>query len=155
MANSENNWTWIDGCDDLSNLEVSQIDRNIVMSLLDDMQGDQLGYDDERLISVIKSLEAEINHDQSCYTFNIVSELALNNNSFEDKQGRNYDIEDLQSRDPYQSQDFTESNDLDFGWMEMDMEMEMNFWNNYGQDYPCTISFEENDYHSLWQEQNV
>ncbi|KAF3650261.1 putative heme-binding protein 2-like [Capsicum annuum] len=175
MANllAAENWTWIDGCDDLSNFDMSQINGDTVMSLLDDMQDDhELGYDhyhhdddDERLMSVIKSLEAEIDQGRSHPTFNIMSELAVNvhadNNSFEDTQGRNYNIEDLQSRN-FNGQDFVESNALDFSWMEMEMEMEMdlemNFWNienNYGQDYPCTVSFEENDCHSLWQEQNV
>ncbi|KAK4355325.1 hypothetical protein RND71_024296 [Anisodus tanguticus] len=175
MANllAAENWTWIDGCDDWSNFDVSLIDGDIVMSLLDDMQGDQLGddhHDDERLTSVIRSLEAEIDHGQSRPTFNVVSEPTVkihDDISFEDKQGRNYNIKDLQSWDitgQYQSCNIVESNELDFSWMEMEMEMismypsdEMNFWNidtNYGQDYPCIVSIEENDY-SLWQEQNV
>ncbi|XP_055823860.1 uncharacterized protein LOC129892318 [Solanum dulcamara] len=166
MANllAVENWTWIDGCDDLNIFDVSQINGDIVMSLLDDMQDDQLDDsdddrdNDERLTGVIKSLEAKIDQGQSRPTFNnVVSELVARvhgHDSFQDKQ------------------DFVESNDLDFSWMEMEMissypSDDMNLWcmdNNYGQDYEViggisnysdTISFEENDYHSLWQEQNV
>ncbi|MCD9640880.1 hypothetical protein HAX54_026591 [Datura stramonium] len=166
MANllAAENWTCIDGCDELSNFEVSQIDGgDFVMSLLDNMQGDDDHHDDDRLTSVIKSLEAEIDRGQSCSTFDIVSELIVknrNDNSFDDKQGGNYySLQDFQSRD-INGQDFAESNNLDFSWMETEteMEMEMNFWNienNYGRDYPYTVPFEENDYHSFWQEQNV
>ncbi|KAK6785351.1 hypothetical protein RDI58_018806 [Solanum bulbocastanum] len=182
MANllAVENWTWIDGCDDLSNFDVSQMDGDIVMSLLDDMQGDDHD-DDERLTSVIRSLEAEIDQTQSYPTFNsVVSELVVRvhgHDSFQDKQERNYNGENLQLRNTIgqcQIEDFVESNDLDFSWMEMEMEMvssypsdEMNLWymdNNYGQGYEVvsgisnysdTISFEENNYYSLWQEQNV
>ncbi|KAH0651317.1 hypothetical protein KY285_031439 [Solanum tuberosum] len=182
MANllAVENWTWFDGCDDLSNFDVSQIDGDIVMSLLDDMQGDD-HHDDERLTSVIRCLEAEIDQTQSYPTFNnVVSDLVVRvhgHDSFQDKQERNYNGENLQSQNTIgqcQSEDFVESNDLDFSWMEMEMEMvpsypsdEMNLWymdNNYGQGYEVvsgisnysnTVSFEENDYHSLWQEQNV
>lgn len=183
MANliAVENWTWIDGCDELSNFDVSQIDGDIVMSLLDDMHGDD-HHDDERLTSVIRSLEAEIDQSQSRSTFNnIVSELIVrvhDHDSFQDKQERNYDGENLQSRNiigQYQNKDFVESNDLDFSWMEMEMEMlssypsgDINLWclnNNYEQDYEeiadgvfdysDTVFLDENDYHSLWQEQNV
>lgn len=178
------NWACIDGCDELSNFEVSQIDGKIVMSLLDDMQS-ELGddhQDDERLTSVIRSLEAEIDLGQSRPAFtSVVSELAVRvhgHDSFQDKQRRNYNLEDLQSWDNFgqcQSQDFAESNDLDFSWMEMEIENmassypsdDMNLWymdTNYGQDhevddgisdYTDTVFFEGNDYHSLWQEQNA
>ncbi|KAG5597499.1 hypothetical protein H5410_038731 [Solanum commersonii] len=152
MANllAVENWTWIDGCDDLSNFDASQIDDDIVMSLLDDMQGDD-NHDDERLTSVIRSLEAEIDQTRSYPTFNnVVSELAVRvhgHDSFQDKQERNYNGENFQSQNTIgqcQSEDFVESNDLDFSWMEMEMEMvpsypsdEMNLWymdNNYGQE---------------------
>ncbi|OIT20347.1 hypothetical protein A4A49_38645 [Nicotiana attenuata] len=174
------NWACIDGYDDFSNFEVSQIDGEIVMSLLDDMQS-ELGDDhddDERLTSVIRSLEAEIDLGQSRPAFtSVVSDLTVRVHGHDSFQDRNYNLEDLQSRDivaQCQSQDFAESNDLDFSWMEMEIEMAssyptdgMNLWymdTNYGQDhevddgisdYTDTVFFEGNDYHSLWQELNA
>lgn len=167
------NWTWMDGCDDLSNF----INGDIVMSLLDDMQGDQLSDDDdERLTSVIRSLEAEIDQGQSRPTFNNIEVPVHGHDYFQGKPERNYNGENLHSLDIVNqcwSEDFVEPNDLDLSWMEIEMASsylsdDMNnlshMNNNYGQNYKVvggicdfsgTVCFEENDYNSFWQEQNV
>lgn len=56
------NLACIKSCNDLNNFELSQENSVLLMSLLDDTQGldDDNDRDNERLTSVIKSLESEI-----------------------------------------------------------------------------------------------
>lgn len=160
------NWACINGCNnDLSNFDHSQIDCSLLMSLLDDSQGvDDIDHDNERLSSVIRSLEAEID-DQPLINVDQNSHQGSTNG------------EDWQSRESgqSQSQDFLESDGLDLNWMDIEMEIApsnsisddmMNFWymeNSYGQDHEVhdvyeygygTFPLEENDHNSWGQEQN-
>ncbi|KAK4420620.1 hypothetical protein Salat_2012500 [Sesamum alatum] len=57
-ATTTENCSFSTSLDDLNGVEFSNIDTSILMCLLDDSQVE--GGDDERLISVIQSLEAEI-----------------------------------------------------------------------------------------------
>ncbi|KAL0353933.1 UNVERIFIED_CONTAM: hypothetical protein Sangu_0974600 [Sesamum angustifolium] len=66
MANATANETclWGRSCDVLDDVEFSNIDDSLVMSLLEDSQVEE--GDDERLRAVIQSLEAEIMSQNSC-----------------------------------------------------------------------------------------
>ncbi|KAK4727935.1 hypothetical protein R3W88_032852 [Solanum pinnatisectum] len=152
------NWACINN--DLTNFDNSQIDCSLLMSLLDDSQGvDDIDHDNERLSSVIRSLEAEIN-DQP-----------VDPDSFHNThQGSTINSEDWQSweygQSQSQSQDFLESDCVDLNWMDIEMEIApsntinddmMNFWymdNSYGQDHDVyeygygTFPLEENDHNS-------
>lgn len=56
------NWGHVDGHDESEVLELSQINHNLLMSLLDETPIEEC--DDERLRKVIRSLEAEIDSDE-------------------------------------------------------------------------------------------
>ncbi|MCD7458813.1 hypothetical protein HAX54_039279 [Datura stramonium] len=162
------NWTCINGCNnDLSNFDHSQIDCALLMSLLDDSQGlEDIDHDNERLSSVIRSLEAEID-DQH---------MIKDHNSFQNSHQGSTNREDCQPWESIQckSQDFLESDGLDLNWMDIEMDIapsssisdDMNFWymdNSYGQDHEAhdvyeygygAFPLEENDHNSWGQEQN-
>lgn len=138
----------MNGYDESGNLDFTQIDGALLMSLLDDTQVVVEDYDDERLRGVIQSLEAEITVDG-------------------DKNCQPSDAGQLDG-----GQDVSEFNGLDLRMMEMvDMEMEPSFPNdgiNYwyhcddhhemdGVDEYCSrVHFEDiNDYGFLWQETNA
>ncbi|CAN4097002.1 unnamed protein product [Withania somnifera] len=151
------NWACIDGCNnDLTSFDHSQIDCALVMSLLDDSQGlEDIDHDNERLSSVIRSLEAEID-DQH---------LINDHDSFKNSHQGSTNREDWQSweSDQRQSQDFIETDVLDLNWMDIEMEIapsisdDMNFWymdNSYGQAHDVyeygygAFPLEENDHNS-------
>ncbi|XP_015059816.1 uncharacterized protein LOC107005684 [Solanum pennellii] len=154
----------INGCNnDLTNFDHSQIDCSLLMSLLDDSQGvDDIDHDNERLSSVIRSLEAEID-DQHL--------INVDHDSFQNThQGSTTNDEDWQSwesdQSQSQSQNLFESSCLDLNWMDIEMDIApsntisddmMNFWymdNSYGQDHDVyeygygTFPLEENDHNS-------
>lgn len=153
------NWTCINGCnnDDLSNFDHSQIDCSLLMSLLDDSQSvDDIDHDNERLSSVIRSLEAEID-DQHLINIDQSSHQGSTNG------------EDWQSweSDQSQSQEFLESDHLDMNWMDIEMEIPppnsisddlMNFWymdnNSYGQDHHESHDVYEYGYGAFPLEEN-
>ncbi|KAI3675059.1 hypothetical protein L1987_84643 [Smallanthus sonchifolius] len=136
--------------DDFGNLETLEIDDTLLMSILDEPHVEN-ECDDEKLSSVIRSLEAEINpividdHDMSL-------ELEWNT----DWEGSyQYSV----------SQNYIKSQDFEYNWMEMD-DMSIQGYDNgiYAlieldgvKDYP-QISYgnniEEHGYDALWQEIN-
>ncbi|PIN16645.1 hypothetical protein CDL12_10703 [Handroanthus impetiginosus] len=157
------NWDYADGHDGSESLELSQINQNLLMSLLDETQIDDC--DDERLINVIRSLEAEIDFD---------GQHAIDNAMWES------DLVDCQSsNDELNGQDRSLPHDnLDLHWMDMETipsspsgamgnwymdhngqgimgsgnefggaKNYSNFWNG--------TPLEEQDYGSLWHETNV
>ncbi|KAJ8561059.1 hypothetical protein K7X08_027249 [Anisodus acutangulus] len=108
------NWACINGCNnDLSNFDHSQIDCALLMSLLDDSQGlEDIDHDNEKLTSVIKSLQAEIDEQHMINDHDSV--LGINNS------------EDWQLWEAGQrqiSQDFLQSDGLDFNWMDIEMDI--------------------------------
>ncbi|KAK4373998.1 hypothetical protein RND71_004675 [Anisodus tanguticus] len=130
------NWACINGCNnDLSNFDHSQIDCALLMSLLDDSQGlEDIDHDNEKLTSVIKSLQAEIDEQHMINDHDSV--LGINNS------------EDWQLWEAGQrqiSQDFLQSDGLDFNWMDIEMDIapsstsdDMKFWymdTRYGHDH--------------------
>ncbi|KAK4344594.1 hypothetical protein RND71_034770 [Anisodus tanguticus] len=149
------NMACIKSCNDLSNFELSQENRALLMSLLDETQAldDHEHYhDDKRLTSVIRSLEIEI--DQRTMKGH---DLFQENN-----QGvANFEY-NWQSCDD-QSQKNSESNGIgEFNWMEIEMEnflyMETSNKDEHEVDgvseYCYGVCLEENNYDSfLWEEQ--
>ncbi|KAJ8527759.1 hypothetical protein K7X08_015210 [Anisodus acutangulus] len=140
------NWACINGCNnDLCNFDHSQIDCALLMSLLDDSKGlEYIDHDNERLTSVIRSLQTEIDEQH----------MINDHDSVQDSQGSN-NGDDWQSREAGQgqiSQDFPKSDDLDFNWMDIEMEIapsstsdDMNFWyldTSYGQDHEAHDVYE-------------
>ncbi|KAI3457535.1 hypothetical protein Pfo_014198 [Paulownia fortunei] len=157
------NWEYMNGHDDSENIEFSQINHNLLMSLLDETQIDDC--DDERLKNVIRSLEAEIDSD---------GHYAFDNATWES------DLVDCQSsNDESNGQDRSMPNDdLDLHWMDMETMPTspsdgMGSWymDHHGQgmvggvtefgwvkNYSplCSVTpVEEQDYGSLWHETNV
>ncbi|KAK1439677.1 hypothetical protein QVD17_05497 [Tagetes erecta] len=131
-------------------LETLEIDDTLLMSILDEPHVEN-ECDDERLSSVIRSLEAEINpividdHDMS-------SELEWN--------------VDWEGSYPYTiNQSYSKSQDVEFNWMEMDdiyiqgYDDGMSGIIEFGGVKDCSqISYgnniEEHGYGALWQEIN-
>ncbi|CAN4117644.1 unnamed protein product [Withania somnifera] len=145
------NLTCIKCCNDLmSNFELSQENRALLMSLLDETQGiDDRDHDNERLTSVIRS---QVEIDQRTIKGH---DLFQENN-----QGvANFEY-NWQSCD----QKNLESNNIEFNWMEIEMEITprdiMNFLDMETNDdhglseYCYGVCLEENNYNSfLWEEQ--
>ncbi|WMV48944.1 hypothetical protein MTR67_042329 [Solanum verrucosum] len=150
------NLSCIKNCNDLSNFDLSQENLTLLMSLLDETQGiDDHDHDDERLASVIRSLEVEINqHTMKGH------ELFQENN-----QGvANLEYYNWQPCD--QSQNNSKSNNIELNWMEIEMDItpkdDMKFLdmetNNQEIDgvsqYCYGVCLEENNNNSfLWEEQ--
>ncbi|PON46279.1 hypothetical protein PanWU01x14_252930 [Parasponia andersonii] len=131
LAISQKNWACFNGCDELEGVEISKINGAFLMSLMEELQDhvDVEERDEERLNSVIRSLEAEIN---SCTT-----EAEHDSCVEPDHQSSTFDGEDSQSCELEQmnDHDFTISfEDLDMnGWINMEAE-------------PCSPSHEMNYY---------
>ncbi|KAK4364002.1 hypothetical protein RND71_015360 [Anisodus tanguticus] len=131
-------------CNDLSNFQLSQENCALLMSLLDETQAlDDHDHDDERLTSMIRSLEDEI--DQRTM------------------KGRDLFQENNQGVTNFEYK-ISESNVIDeFNWMEIEMEnllyMETNNKVDHEVDvvsdqYSYGVCLEENNYNSfLWEEQ--
>ncbi|XAR56394.1 hypothetical protein NMG60_11036862 [Bertholletia excelsa] len=160
------NWACLNGIgEDFDKLEVPGIDSSLLKSLLEESQADEC--DDERLNSVIRSLEAEIDPNaMSVSDSSMDGEWVVSNS------------DDCQSSDLYQhmdDQDYSMAHDLDhFNWMEVEMAPslpcdELNNWylepcevevNEYGgvtvrdhsHMYHYGVPSEEDAYGSLWQE---
>lgn len=146
----QENRTTINEQDDFDNLETLEIDDTLLMSILDEPHVEN-ECDDERLSSVIRSLEAEINpividdHDMS-------SELEWN----VDWEGSyQYTI----------NQSYSKSQDVEYNWMEMDdmyiqgYDDEMSGIIEFGGVKDCSQfsnanNIEEHGYGALWQEIN-
>lgn len=149
------NLSCIKSCNDLiSNFELSQENRALLMSLLDGTQAlDDHDHDDERLMSVIRSLEVEIDqctmkgHDLFQENNQGVANLEHNGQSCD------------------QSQTNLQSNNIELNWMEKETNVhevdDMNFWdmetNNQEIDgvskYCYGVCLEENNYNSIFEEE--
>ncbi|KAM7498541.1 hypothetical protein LguiA_022955 [Lonicera macranthoides] len=146
------NWGCINGQDDLDQFEVSKIDGALLLSLLDESQvdHDDQDCDNERLSSVIRSLEAEIN--QSSFM-----ELEWDDNWV--LPGGQVD-----------GQDCSSSNGLNFDWRDLDevdsvyvnriqdhMEGVIEFGGvkDYYSEYCYENPMEESGFDSLWHETNA
>ncbi|KAJ8556093.1 hypothetical protein K7X08_022851 [Anisodus acutangulus] len=138
------NLACIKNCNDLSNFELSQENRALLMSLLDETQAlDDHDHDDERLTSMIRSLEDEI--DQRTM------------------KGRDLFQENNEGVTNFEYK-ISESNVTDeFNWMEIEMEnllyMETNNKVDHEVDvvsdqYSYGVCLEENNHNTfLWEEQ--
>lgn len=150
----------INGQDGFDKLETSEIDNSLLMSFIDEFQMEEEGIecDDERLMSVIQSLQAEIDpfllegHDSS-------EEIEW------DENWTSNQISNGHHMDHDQDCSTTTSDGLDhFNWMEMDdvsasyMECHddeiahLRGVSNYSQMCYGVVPFEEQGYASLWQE---
>ncbi|KAA8526708.1 hypothetical protein F0562_009063 [Nyssa sinensis] len=111
MASSSlpENWACINGNGDSDKFEVTEIDSAILMSLLEESQGEEC--DDERLKSVIRSLEAEIDPTMMDGHDSLV-ELGWGTANMDGCQ--------LSVGGQVDGQDCLTSHDLDFNWMELD-----------------------------------
>ncbi|KAL3508826.1 hypothetical protein ACH5RR_028227 [Cinchona calisaya] len=108
----------INSHDEFDNFELSDVDDALLMSFLDDTQVVE-DCDDEKLSSVIRSLEAEIDH----HSHTIIDDgeqysLEENNwtSNLSDHDRGHFDGLNNNSRSDYE---------FDFNWMDMDMNMEM------------------------------
>ncbi|KAL0320504.1 UNVERIFIED_CONTAM: hypothetical protein Sradi_5311900 [Sesamum radiatum] len=138
--------------DDLNDVEFSNIDSSFIMSLLDDSQVE--GGDDQRLISVIQSLEAEI----------------MTPNLFLETNSKDYAFPDVEQMDCCSTSSdhvYFEGIDVDVSYMSMliddmtsyfihqsadEMESVVEFvgLRDYSQ-VCCGVAMEEDDYSGLWQ----
>nr|GMC70300.1 TRNA wybutosine-synthesizing protein like [Ipomoea batatas] len=160
------NWASFAGDDEFSNNLVhdfSEVDSALLMSILDDTPQGVVGedYDDERLRSVIQSLEAEIHGCTAVDDYDhFFTDTHHHHQSFDDSDNN------------FKNQHFWESDDLKVMDMEMEMEMEMeiessfsipnnegvvvNSWfvNYPNCENPSTImdGMVEDGYGYLWQE---
>ncbi|KAL7129276.1 hypothetical protein ABFS83_13G054700 [Erythranthe nasuta] len=133
----EENWDYVDGQDESEDLELSQINHNLLMSLLDETPIEDC--DDERLRKVIRSLEAEIDDsDDNCYSFDHHSTMW--ESEVVDCQSSN---DELNGQDRSVPQD-----DLDLRWMDME---------TMPTSPLCYVNttIEDQDYGSLWHDTNV
>lgn len=148
------NLSCIKTCNDLSNFDLSQENRALLMSLLDETQGiDDHDQDDERLTSVIRSLEVEINqHTMKGH------ELFQENNQGVANLEYNWQPCD-------QSQNNSKSNNIELNWMDIitpkdDMKfLEMEINDDHEVDcvsqYCFGVCLEEKNNHSiLWEKQS-
>ncbi|KAL0406590.1 UNVERIFIED_CONTAM: hypothetical protein Slati_3972900 [Sesamum latifolium] len=142
--------------DDLNDVEFSNIDSSFIMSLLDDSQVE--GGDDQRLISVIQSLEAEIMTPNSFLETN--SECYLEDYAFSD-------VEQMDGCSTSSDHVYFEGIDMDVSYMstltddmtsyfidqsaeEMENVVEFVGLRDYSQ-VCCGLAMEEDDYSGLWQ----
>lgn len=127
--------------------EISEINTALLMSLLDESQGDQEA-DNDRLTSIIQSLEEEIHHHE--FELTIIPQ--------------EYDHQ-LKGQD-----DGLASVDTEFDWIDMEVmpsynhitssymdlcdgDLEMDGIIQYSQlNWDTTVSLEENGCNSLWQQ---
>uniref|UniRef100_A0A5B7ASK9 Uncharacterized protein n=1 Tax=Davidia involucrata TaxID=16924 RepID=A0A5B7ASK9_DAVIN len=161
MASSKpENWACINGNDDFDNFEVTEINGALLMSLLEESQGEEC--DDERLRSVIQSLEAEIDSNM----------MDGHDSLVETEWGSQ-----LSGGGQVDGHDCSTSHDLDFNWMDMEMvpslpgdDMTNWYMDPCGDEMDGIIEFggvrdyshiyygiplEENGCGSLWQETNA
>ncbi|KAL0443724.1 UNVERIFIED_CONTAM: hypothetical protein Slati_2095100 [Sesamum latifolium] len=142
---------WGRSCDDLDDVEFSNIDDSLIMSLLEDSQVED--GDDERLRAVIQSLEAEIMSQNSCLE------------AYDHSEGC---PDDYRFCDVEQPESCSTSPDhcLDFEWIDMETvqtdysihndEMtsyfiELGGVGDYSQVYNYGMPMEEDDYSDLWR----
>ncbi|GFZ07605.1 hypothetical protein Acr_19g0005420 [Actinidia rufa] len=152
-ASVPENWACINGDDDeFDQFKVNEIDSDLLMSLLEELHGEEC--DDERLTSMIRSLEAEINpivmdgHDLPMH----------NSDSCQPSDAAQVD-----------GQDCSMAHDLDLHWMHVEMAPaspsdEMTNWymdpcgdefdgvRDHSQNLYGVVHLEELSYGSLWQE---
>ncbi|KAK9266474.1 hypothetical protein L1049_021386 [Liquidambar formosana] len=156
------NYACINGDDDFNQFEVSEINGALLMSLLEESQG-EVG-DDDRLMSVIRSLEAEISPNR---TYGLDSPMEL-------EFGVNQEDYQLCNAGQVDGQDCSTSADLDFGWIDMELTssspsddvtnwymdpcgdemdgiIEFGGVSDYSQIY-YGVPLEEHGYNSLWQD---
>ncbi|KAG8386671.1 hypothetical protein BUALT_Bualt03G0173300 [Buddleja alternifolia] len=150
------NWEYVDNRDDPENFELSQINQNFLMSLLDETQIDVC--DDERLTSVIRSLEAEIDSNSEHYA---IDDIAMGNTLVDCQSSNNgFNGHDC-SMMPHDN--------LDLHWMDMDIipssPNDGIYMDHHGQgmcgvtEYYSQLCYEiplqGQDYDFLWYETNV
>ncbi|KAL7186100.1 hypothetical protein ACSBR2_027956 [Camellia fascicularis] len=162
------NWASINGdADEFEKFEIPEIDSALLMSLLEESQADQdCDDDDERLMTVIRSLEAEIDPD------------VMDGHDLDMDIEWDSNLEGGRSTGQVEAQDWptSKSDQLAFNWME-DVEMgpsspsdDMAIWymeEPYGVEMDGVIEvggvgdyshiyfgvpLEEHAYGSLWQE---
>ncbi|CAL5336154.1 unnamed protein product [Camellia sinensis] len=121
MASSSvaENWAcMINGDDEFDRFEVPEIDTALLMSLLEESQVDQ-DCDDERLTSVIRSLEAEIEFDPNMMDGQDDHHLPLQPHHQRDGNLKGCQPSDGAQVDGGDCSD--PHDDLDFNWMDVEM----------------------------------
>ncbi|XP_059664514.1 uncharacterized protein LOC132310349 [Cornus florida] len=155
------NWSHINGSDDFDQFEVPEINTALLMSLLEESQVEEC--DDERLRSVIQSLEAVIDPNRLDGHDSLVE--------MEWGSGNLNGCTTPSDGEQLNGQDCSTSLDLDFSWMDVEMvpsspSDEMTNWymdsfrdgtdgvielGDYSQ-ICYGMPLEEHEYGSLWQE---
>lgn len=138
-----------------NNVDFSEVDSALLMSILDDTQGVGEDYDDERLRSVIQSLEAEIDGHTAVDDYDLF------------KDDSSHHLQSFDDSDNFKNQHyFSELGALD-DFMEMEMEIESSFSmpnegsvvNSWFVDYPNCENHgmvEDGDgYGYLWHETKI
>lgn len=131
LVTSDNKWACINGGDELERVEVSKINGSFLMSLMEELQDHVEERDEERLNSVIRSLEKEIN----LCTMDAEQDSCME----PDHHQFTSDVEDSHSCDNLEQidgHDFSISID----------DLDMNEWINMEAAAPCSPSHEMNCY---------
>ncbi|KAI3695322.1 hypothetical protein L1987_78317 [Smallanthus sonchifolius] len=140
----QENWASINDQYDFDNFETLEIDDTFLMSILDEPHVED-ECDNERLSSVIRSLEAEI------------SPIVIDDRDMSLELEWNTDWEN--SLQIFTGQNYLKSEDIEYNWMEMDDMYIQGYEDGIGgvKDY-SQISYgnniEEHGYGALWQEIN-
>ncbi|KAL0301343.1 UNVERIFIED_CONTAM: hypothetical protein Sradi_6411100 [Sesamum radiatum] len=150
------NCSFVEDLDDLNDVEFSNIDSSFIMSLLDDSQVED--GDDQRLISVIQSLEAEIMTPNSFSETN--AECYLEDYAFSD-------VEQMDGCSTSSDHVYFEGIDVDVSYMSLTDDMMTSYFIHQSadqmenvaefvglRDYSqvgCGVAMEEDDYSGLWQ----
>ncbi|KAI3465947.1 hypothetical protein Pfo_022610, partial [Paulownia fortunei] len=157
MANATvtENCSFCTSLDDLNDIEFSNIDSSLIMSLLEDSQV-EVG-DDERLRSVIQSLEAEIINQDSFLETN--SEGYLEDYQFSD-------VEQMDSCSTSPDHIYFEGIDMEVPYCSPTDDMTGYFMGHFADEIENVVEFvgvtdysqvcygmamEEDGYHGLWQ----
>ena len=129
-------WACINGSDELRGVEVvSEINNAFLMSLMEELQDHVEERDEERLNSVIRSLEAEIN---SCKS-NIDQDLCMD--QLDDHDQPTSDREDIMCDQSFNLEQM-DGHDLSVSFDDLDM----NGWINMKEE-PWSLSHETSYYH--------
>ncbi|PIM98693.1 hypothetical protein CDL12_28820 [Handroanthus impetiginosus] len=150
------NYSFNTGLEDLNDIEFSNIDASFLMSLTEDSQID----DDERLRSVIQSLEAEILNQNSFletnseekYQFSSIQQMESCCTSADHDQGHDFYFEGIDMEMPYYCSSADEMSSYFSCHFEDNVENMAEFGGLTDYSQVCYgMAMEEDDYSGLWQ----
>ncbi|GFQ05753.1 hypothetical protein PHJA_002719400 [Phtheirospermum japonicum] len=161
------NWEYVDGRDGSEGFEFSQINHNLLMSLLDETQIDDC--DDEKLKKVIRSLEAEISSDghygfdNTMWESDLVDcQSSIDESTGQDDHSMQHDDLDLDHWMNVETMPTSPSDGMTSWYMDNHGQgmvgsgvNEFSWVHNYAPICSVTPFDQEQDYGSLWHETNV